>query len=260
MRRHAAGLAASAAVLLALSACSTPSSDDGQGTGGSTPRGSITVFAAASLKEVFTRLGDAYTSAHPNAEITFSFGPSSGLAGQIVDGAPADVFASASAKTMDTVIRAGLAATSTTFARNSMAIATPTDPTVRVTSLADLAIPGVKVAVCAVDVPCGTAADKLFANNRLTVTPVTREVDVKAVLSKVQLGEVDAGIVYVTDVRAAGDAVVGIDIPASQNVTTDYPIAVLMDGAENSVADSFVAYVLATDNLQVLLDAGFLAP
>ena len=124
------------------------------------------------------------------------------------------MFASASQKTMDTVVQAGLAPTSTVFAINTMAIATPTSPTTPVSSLADLANPAVKVAVCAADVPCGTAADKLFENNKLTVNPVTREVDVKAVLSKVQLGEVDAGIVYVTDVKAAGDALVGIDIPA----------------------------------------------
>jgi molybdate transport system substrate-binding protein len=260
MRTRAAAIAASAVASLALAACTSPAGQHEPGTGGSTPQGSITVFAAASLREVFTTLGDAYMSTHPNTEITFSFGPSSGLATQIVDGAPADVFASASTKTMDTVVQAGLASTSTRFARNSMAIATPTSATVPVTSLEDLAKPGVKVAVCAADVPCGTAADKLFSANQLAVTPVTREVDVKSVLSKVQLGEVDAGIVYVTDVKAAGDAVVGIDIPAGQNVTTDYPIAVLKHGAENSVADSFVSYVLATDNLQVLLDAGFTAP
>lgn len=246
--------------MLALSACSSPASDDGQGTGGSTPRGTITVFAAASLKEVFTELGDAHMRAHPNVGIIFSFGPSSGLAGQIVDGAPADVFASASPKTMDIVVKAGLATTSTTFARNSMAIAAPVDPGVPVTSLADLARPDVKVAVCASDVPCGSAAERLFEINDLVVTPVTREVDVKAVLSKVQLGEVDAGIVYVTDVKAAGDAVVGIDIPSEANVSTEYPIAVLTNGSGESAADSFVAYVLSADALQVLLDAGFTAP
>ena len=150
------------------------------------------MFAAASLKEAFTTIGAQFEAANPGTRITFSFGPSSGLARQITERAPADVFASASQRTMGTVVEAGLAPGSTVFAVNTMAIATPTDPTTPVTSLVDLADPAVKVAVCAADVPCGTAADTLFANNNLTVTPVTREVDVKAVLSKVRLGEVDA--------------------------------------------------------------------
>lgn len=244
--------------LVPLAACG--SSSDAPAVSSSTVTGDITVFAAASLKEAFTTIGEQFEAAHPGTRITFSFGPSSGLATQITEKAPADVFASASQKTMDTVVDAGLTSGSAVFAVNTLAIATPTDPSVPVASLADLADPAVKVAVCASDVPCGTAADKLFASNSLSVTPVTREVDVKAVLSKVQLGEVDAGIVYVTDVRAAGSAVVGIDIPAAQNVTTDYPVAAMSGSGNLVTAQAFAAYVLSAEAQKVLADAGFSPP
>jgi molybdate transport system substrate-binding protein len=260
MRARVLTSAALAVVAVSLSACGSSSSGTATSGDSSSVTGSITVFAASSLKESFTTLGKQFEAANPGTTITFSFGPSSGLATQITEKAPADVFASASQKTMDTVVQAGLAPTSTVFALNTMAIATPKDPITPVSSLADLANPAVKVAVCAADVPCGTAADTLFENNKLTVTPVTREVDVKSVLSKVQLGEVDAGIVYVTDIKAAGDAVVGIDIPLEQNVTTSYPITALAGSANTATAQAFVAYVLSADARTVLLDAGFTAP
>lgn len=250
--------AALALSVVPLAACGSTS--DAPAASSSTITGDITVFAAASLKEAFTTIGEQFEAANPGTSITFSFGPSSGLATQITEKAPADVFASASQKTMDTVVEAGAAAGSTVFAVNTLAIATPTDPSVPVASLADLADPAVKVAVCAAGVPCGTAADALFASNNLTVAPVTREVDVKAVLSKVQLGEVDAGVVYVTDVKAAGSAVVGIAIPTAQNVTTDYPIAALTGSANLLTAQAFAAYVVSPEAQKVLADAGFRAP
>jgi molybdate transport system substrate-binding protein len=259
MRRLVGAVAATSLACLALAGCRL-STDAPTTSSSSAVTGSITVFAAASLKEAFTTIGDQFEAANPGTSITFSFGPSSGLATQITEKAPADVFASASQKTMDTVVGAGVASGSSVFAVNTMAIATPTDPSTPVTSLADLANPAVKVAVCAADVPCGVAADTLFAQNSITVTPVTREVDVKSVLSKVQLGEVDAGIVYVTDVKAAGSAVVGVDIPADQNVTTSYPIAALAGSANSATAQAFVAYVLGPDAQTVLADAGFSAP
>jgi len=256
--RRAAVAAALAISAVALAGCNA---GDGPTNGSSTAvSGSITVFAAASLKEAFTTIGSQFEAANPGTSITFSFGPSSGLATQIVEKAPADVFASASQRTMDTVVDAGLAPSSSVFAVNTMAIATPTVPTAPVSSLADLANPDVKVAVCAADVPCGVAADTLFEQNNLRVAPVTREVDVKSVLSKVQLGEVDAGIVYVTDVKAAGSAVVGIDIPGDQNVTTSYPIAALSGSGNSATAQAFAAFVLGPEAQKVLADAGFSAP
>lgn len=263
-RPLALGLAA-----LTLAACSAGSSTsaspgaDGSSAGAASsgaPTGTITVFAAASLTGSFTTLGRQFEAAHPGTTVRFNFGGSSTLAEQITQAAPADVFAAASQTTMDTVTGAGLASSPTTFATNSLEVATPTSPHVPVTSLADLAKPGLKVVVCQPAVPCGAAALKLFAANKLAVTPVSEEADVKAVLSKVALGEADAGIVYVTDVKAAGGSVVGVSIPAAQNVTTSYPIATIGSSPNAALARAFVDYVLSPDGQSVLNAAGFGSP
>jgi molybdate transport system substrate-binding protein len=251
------------AAALVLAACgSSATTDSATGPKGIAPilSGSITVFAASSLKESFTTIGAQFMAANPGTSITFNFGASSTLATQITQKAPADVFASASQKTMDTVTSAGAATGDKVFAVNTLEIATPTTRTTTVTGLADLATAGVKVAVCQKDVPCGAAAAKLFDLNKLTVTPVSEEVDVKSVLSKVVLGEVDAGIVYVTDVKAAKDTVVGIEIPAAQNVTTKYPIAPITASSNGVLARAFVAYVLSPQGQSVLTAAGFASP
>ena len=260
MRRHLTLVAALAA--LALTACGGTASSAGTSSAVSsdTASGSITVFAASSLKEAFTQIGKGYEAAHPGAKVTFNFGASSTLATQITQKAPADVFASASQKTMDTVTAAGAASGDQVFAVNTMEIATPPTPTTPVTSLADLAKPGVKVVICQKDVPCGAAAATLFTQNNLTVTPVSEEVDVKAVLSKVVLGEADAGIVYVTDVLAAGSKVAGVPIASDQNVTTKYPIAPITGSADAATAQAFVDYVLSPAGQQVLTAAGFASP
>lgn len=256
MRLRLAGIVAAAA--FALAACGSSGLEvDGPTPGTPQITGPITVFAASSLKESFTIIGEKFREEHPGVTITFNFGASSTLATQITQKAPADVFASASTTTMDTVVQSGDVAPPTTFAVNTMAIATPTDPTTPVTSLADLTRADVKVAVCQQAVPCGAAAEKLFSTNGLTVTPSSQEVDVKSVLSKVQLGEVDAGIVYVTDIQAAQDTVVGVGIPADQNVTTDYPIAPITSSANATTAAAFVAYVLSDPGQKVLQLAGF---
>ena len=255
--RMGAALALSA---IALTACgSTSGGTTSSATSGSVT-GSITVFAASSLKESFTAIGKAFEAAHPGVTVTFNFGASSTLATQITQKAPADVFAAASQKTMDTVTAAGSATGDKVFAVNTMEIATPAKPTTPVTSLADLANPAVKVAACQQAAPCGAATQKLFAKNKLTVTLVSEEVDVKSVLSKVVLGEVDAGIVYVTDVKTAKDTVVGVPIPADQNVTTSYPIAPIAASTNASTAQAFVDYVLSAAGQKVLQDAGFAAP
>ena len=242
---------------VALSACGSTSS-----SGSTATSTTVTVFAASSLKESFTAIGTAFEAANPGATVTFNFGPSSGLATQITQGAPADVFASASQKTMDAVSAASLANSPQVFAVNSLAIATPVQQSVPVTSLTDLAKPGVKVAVCQKEVPCGAAALALFEKNSVSVTPASEEADVKAVLTKVQLGEVDAGIVYVTDVKAAKAGVTGIAIPAERNVTTRYPIAALLtsSGSASATSTAFVDYVLSPAGQQVLLNAGFVSP
>lgn len=232
----------------------------GCGTTGRDEPHTVTVFAAASLQEAFTTLAKQYDDAHPGVHVELSFGPSSGLAEQINQGAPADVFASASPTNMDQVVEAGNAKDPVTFARNDLEIAVPPANPAHVTALDDLANHDVKVAVCQPKVPCGMVAREVFAKAHLAVTPVSEELDVKSVLTRVSLGEVDAGMVYATDVRAAGDKVRGIVIPPALNASTTYPIAALAHSGNRSQARGFVDYVLSAAGLEVLTDDGFQRP
>jgi molybdate transport system substrate-binding protein len=247
------------------SAASSSSSPTSSGASSSTSSGaavtgSITVFAAASLTESFTTLSKAFEAANPGVTVTFSFAGSSALATQIDSGAPADVFASASAKTMDQVVSAGYAASPTTFATNIMEVAVPPANPGHVTSVQDLAKASVTTALCQPQVPCGSTAQNVFTKAKITVRPVTLEPDVKAVLGKVTLGEVDAGMVYVTDVKAAGAKVTGIAIPTGINASTSYPIAALTKSSNSATAQAFVAYVLSASGQAVLAAAGFQGP
>ncbi len=252
------------AAALALAGCggqgSSGATSAGPGVSASGVRGSITVLAAASLKESFTAIGKAFEAANPGTTVTFSFGASSSLAQQVVQGAPADVFASASQKNMQQVVDANAAAEPVPFAANVLAIAVPPDNPARITSLADLSRPAVKVALCQPQVPCGDLARKVLAAAGVTVRPVTLESDVKATLTKVQLGEVDAGLVYVTDVRAAGAKVTGIAVPAGAGSATTYPIATLTDSKNPALATAFVQYVLSDAAQATLREAGFRSP
>jgi molybdate transport system substrate-binding protein len=244
--------------VLALSSLAACGSDDNSNSAKKDV--TLHVFAAASLTEAFTTLGKRFEKDHPGTKVEFNFGPSSGLAAQITGGAPADVFASASPTNMDTVEKSGAASDPQDFARNSGEIAVPADNPAGIASVADLANPGVKVAVCQAQVPCGKVATEVFANSQVTVRPATEEVDVKSVLTKVTLGEVDAGLVYVTDVKAAGDKVKGIEIPDDQNSITSYPIATLRDSEHSKEAGEFVDLVLSDGGSQVLSEAGFAQP
>ncbi len=240
-----AGVLAATALLLA--GCSG-------GTAGASPDRTVTVLAAASLTEAFTTIGEDFEAAHPGTTVTFSFGGSSGLAQQITAGAPADVFAAASPATMRTVTDAGDAAGApATFARNQLVIAVPEGNPRGVTGLASLSAPGMKVALCAEQVPCGAAAQKAG----VTVTPVTREQDVRAALAKVKLGEVDAAMVYRTDARAAAADVDGVEFPESARAINDYPIVALRAATDPDGAAAFVAYVRSDAAQRVLADAGF---
>jgi molybdate transport system substrate-binding protein len=267
VRRTAAPLTALAAVAALLAGCggssdssASPASAAPAASTPSSVTGQITVLAASSLQEAFTKLGGQFEAAHPGTKVVFSFGPSSGLAEQIGQGAPADVFASASTTNMDTVVSAGAAASPTNFASNTMEIAVPPKNPAHIATVTDLARKGVKVALCQAAVPCGATALKVFDNAKIKVTPVTQEVDVKSTLSKVTLDEVDAGVVYVTDVRAAGSAVKGIEIPANVNASTTYPIAPLTGSKNKATAQAFVDYVLSPEGLAALTAAGFSAP
>lgn len=222
--------------------------------------GSITVFAAASLTTSFTQLGRDFQAAHAGTTVRFSFGASSTLAQQIIAGAPADVFASASAKNMMQVTDAGNAADPQTFANNTAEIAVAPDAAARITSLTDLAKPGSKVAVCQPQVPCGALAQQVFDKAGVTVKPVTQGLDVKSTLRAVTEGNADAAVVYVTDVRAAGASVRGVEIPAALNASTAYPIATVSGSGNPTLGDAFARYVLTAEAQAVLAKAGFAAP
>ncbi|BFU45221.1 molybdate ABC transporter substrate-binding protein [Krasilnikovia sp. MM14-A1004] len=223
--------------------------------------GPVTVFAAASLTESFTQLGKDFEAAHPGTTVKFNFAGSSALATQINQGAPADVFASASPATMTTVTDAGNGVGApTTFVKNQLVIAVPKGNPKKITSLADLAKPDLKVALCAPEVPCGAAAQKVLTTAHVIVKPVTLEQDVKAALSKVKLGEVDAALVYRTDVKAASSDVDGVEFPESASAINDYPIIVLKNAPNSAGAQAFVTAVLSEQGRAVLTAAGFQAP
>ncbi|WP_433513609.1 molybdate ABC transporter substrate-binding protein [Nonomuraea sp. CA-143628] len=220
----------------------------------------VTVFAAASLTGTFTELGKTFEAAHPGTTVKFNFGSSATLAQQIVQGAPADVFAAASPATMKTVTDASLASAPTTFVRNKLEIAVPKDNPAKVDELKDLADSKVKVALCAEQVPCGAAAVKALDAAGLKVKPVTLEQDVKATLTKVELGEVDAALVYKTDVIASAGKVRGLEFPEADKAINDYPIATLAKAPAGDLAKQFVDLVLSPQGKDVLTKAGFEAP
>lgn len=255
-------LALAVMAMLVLTGCAAPAaSPSGSPSGsGAAVTGEITVFAAASLKESFEKIGKEFEQANPGTKVTFSFGPSSGLATQINQGAPADVFASAATKNMEDVVKAGKASDPKVFARNVLAIATPPSNPANITQFSDLARSGVKLAICQPQVPCGVVSAKVSEKASVKLSPVSLEVDVKSVLTKVTLGEVDAGLVYSTDVKAAGDKVKGIEIPADINSPTDYPIAPLAGAKNSAAADAFVQFVLGPTGSQIIADAGFAKP
>lgn len=255
-----------AALLLALTACSSSDAPGASAPASSASAsakvgGTVTVFAAASLKETFTELGRQFEAAYPGTRVTFNFGGSDTLAAAITSGAPADVFAAASPATMKTVTGAGDGrGEPSAFARNQLEIATPPGNPQHIATLKDLTRSGLKVALCARTVPCGAAVQKALTASGLGLTPVSYEQDVKSALTKVELKEVDAAVVYRTDVRAAGGKVVGVDFPESAGAINDYPIVALKDAPNPAGARAFVALVKSAQGRKVLAGAGFLNP
>jgi molybdate transport system substrate-binding protein len=245
----------SAGVLGACSSSSSPSSAS------STKNQTLTVLAAASLTDTFTQLGKEFEAAHPGTKVSFSFGGSSTLAQQIVQGAPADVFAAASPATMKTVSDAGdVVGTPAVFVKNQLVIAVPTGNPKGIKGLSDLTKPGLKVVLCDDAVPCGAAAQKALTAANVKLTPVSKEQDVKAALSKVSLGEADAALVYRTDVKAAKGQVDGIEFPESAQAINDYPIAALKASKAQDLANQFVQFIQSPQAQQELIAAGFQAP
>jgi len=256
-RRHLPALFGFA---LLVAACS----DDDAGTdaGSRGPlEGEVLVFAAASLTDAFGEVEAAFEEANPEVEVVFSFAGSSSLREQILEGAPADVFASANGSNMTTVVEAGaVTGEATVFARNLLRIAVPAGNPGGVTGLADFADPDLLIGLCAEGVPCGDFGREALANAGVVPEVDTNESDVRSLLTKIEADELDAGIVYVTDVLAAGDRVEGIEIPEDVNVVASYPIATLADAPNPGAAAAFVAFVLSADGQAILADYGFAAP
>ena len=251
MKRVLAGLAlcASAACGGGTSSSSAPLS--------SAVTGRVDVFAAASLTDAFERLGEDFERAHPGATVAFSFGASSALAQSIVGGAPADVFAAASPDPMDVVVKAGDAREPVVFARNRLVLAVPTGNPGEVRGLSDLGREDLAVALCAPQVPCGTAAATVLRAAGVEAAPDTLEQDVRAVLAKVRLGEVDAALVYRTDVLAAPDEVEAVPFPEAGRAVNDYVLAPLVQSGNAGAAQAFVDHVLSSEGQRALVDAGF---
>ena len=265
--RTRALVALSAVATMVLAACGE--SDDPASSGSSSATsaaggelsGTLTVFAAASLTDVFGELGDRLMADHPDLEVQFNFAGSSALATQLTQGAPADVFASANQTQMAVVTDADLqSGDPTVFTENVLEIAVPADNPGNVTGLADFANPELTLAVCAPDVPCGAAAAQVFEAAGVTAAPDTEEEDVRAALTKVQLGEVDAALVYASDVRSAGSDVAGIELPEAADAINEYPICALAEAPNPAAAQAFLDLVLSDEGQEALEVAGFRAP
>jgi len=249
----------SAAVGLLLAACGGVAAQPAAGPAPGVS-GTLTVLAAASLTQAFTKVGEQLHTRYPSLDVKYSFAGSPTLVTQIQQGAPADVFASADQANMQKVVTGGLTAgTPAVFAHNKLEIAVQAGNPKHIAALSDLAGPAIKVDVCAPGVPCGTYSTTTFARAGIKVTPVSQEQDVKSVLTKVGLGEADAGIVYVTDVRSAGSQVDGVAIPDDLNTTAEYPIAELRSTQNEAAAKTFVDYLVGAQGHQTLASFGFLS-
>jgi molybdate transport system substrate-binding protein len=223
--------------------------------------GKIIVFAAASLKKTFTDIGEQFKTDNPGASVEFSFAGSSDLVTQLTQGAPADVFASADTKNMDKAAQAGLlAGDPVNFASNTLTIAVAPGNPKKIASFKDLTQQGLNVVVCAPQVPCGSATEKVEQATGVTLNPVSEESSVTDVLNKVTTGEADAGIVYVTDAIGAGDKVAAVAFPEAAGAVNTYPIAALKGSKNPELARKFVDLVTGEAGQKVLNAAGFAKP
>ncbi|MGN6577363.1 MAG: molybdate ABC transporter substrate-binding protein [Nocardioides sp.] len=249
-RRYGAVALALATVLVSGAGCSSGSGDQ-----------ELTVLAAASLTGTFTRLEQAFVADHPGVDVRLSFDSSATLAQQVVEGAPADVLATADERTMQTVVDAGgTDGPPDAFASNHLVLVVPAENPAQVRSVDDLARPGVDYVVCVPSAPCGDVAATVLDQSGIDAPAASEETDVKAVLSKVELGEADAGLVYATDAADAGDAVHSFEIPGSRATSTRYLVAALKDAGSPDLARAWVDLVRSDRGQQVLADAGFGPP
>lgn len=224
---------------------------------GCAPARTVTVLAAASLTEAFDELAATYQQEHPGIAVRVSYGSSATLAAQVTAGARADVFASANEATMASLTEAGLPVEPSVLTTNRLQIAVPPGNPGRVEGLADFAREDLRIALCAKEVPCGSAARTLLDEAGVEASVDTYEVDVKATLRKVELGEADAALVYRTDVTSAGDRVRGLSTEGADRVGNTYLVTTLPDPPAGDRAAEFVAHVLSPAGHQVLARYGF---
>jgi molybdate transport system substrate-binding protein len=248
--------AAALAAALLLAGCASTASG-----GGTSQDQTLTVLAASSLTESFQRLGRIFEKQHPGTSVRFSFDSSATLAEQVAQGAPADILATADSRTMQAVVEAGAVTGSPQqFATNTLVLVVPTDNPAQIGSFADLDRPGTSYVVCVESAPCGALAAQQLAAHHITNPPRSREVDVKAVLTKVVLGEADAGLVYATDARAAEDDVDAMPVPGADRHPNTYPIAAVSGSSHPQLAQEWLDLVRSEQGRRVLAAAGFGLP
>lgn len=229
----------------------------GVGADGGSPV-TVNVLAASSLTDAFTELGEVYTGARPGIDLRFDFGPSSGLANRIAEGSPGDLFVSADPAPVEQVVAAGAAASAPeVVATNTMMIAVPAGNPGSVEGVGDLARTELLVGLCANEVPCGKIARRLLAQAGVAAAVDTNEPDVRSLLIKIEAGELDAGLVYRSDVVTAADQVEGIAVPGADEVTATYPAVVLAGASAPAEAKAFLAYVRSSEGQAILVDHGF---
>ena len=249
------------AVLALLAGCSSGASGGGTDSGGGGKDRTLTVLAASSLTETFGELAKTFQKQHPGVKVRFSFDSSATLAEQVTQGAPADVLATADTRTMKTVVDAKANdGQPKLFATNTMVLVVPKDNPADIAKFSDIESPKVSYVMCVVSAPCGALAKTLLDENKITAKPKSQEVDVKSVLSKIQLGEADAGLVYATDAKASASEVDPVSIPKSGEYINDYPIVALKGSKDAKLAHDWVDLVLSSKGQQVLRDAGFGGP
>ncbi|MGW0364647.1 molybdate ABC transporter substrate-binding protein [Streptomyces sp. NPDC002990] len=261
-RRRLAAAVLTASLLVPLTACGSNDTkrdaDASASSSGAPKPARLTVLAAASLTNVFKTAGAAYEKSHPGTKITFSFAGSQELIAQVKQGAPADALVTADTKSMDSV-KAQTNAPAV-IAKNRLVIATNEGNPKKIDELKDLADTGLKVVMAAPEVPAGKYSQQILDAQQITVKPVSQEPNVRAVLSKVELGEADAGLVYQTDAASAPDKVDAVDIPDAQNAIASYPAASLKESKNAEAAAAFVAWLSGPEAQKVLADAGFQKP
>lgn len=262
--RAVATVAMALALLAGTAGCASVH-DTGRESGSSTAtpgalHGTVTVFAAASLQQTFTTIGHDFERAHPGTTVRFSFAGSSDLVTQIESGAPADVFAAADQASMAELPADLRTGTPRAFATNVLEIAVASGNPLGIRTLDDLTAADVQLVTCAAPVPCGAATARVERAARVTLHPVSEEQSVTDVLGKVESGQADAGLVYVTDVRGAGSRVTGVPVAEADRAVNTYPIGVLRDAADPALARAFSAYVRSSDGQRVLAAAGFGKP